>query len=109
VALVESIVKPITELSRVNKSLNYPILPLPGAYFRLFSFMATKSTEIITNDGSNGGRATAIAYRKLSIDGYSSNVFAGKMVQMKEVANFIKTRGFLPPELIETEVAWFYK
>jgi hypothetical protein len=47
--------------------------------------------------------------RKASIDGYSTNVFDGKVEQMGVVAEFIKTRGFLPPELIETEVAWFYK
>lgn len=47
--------------------------------------------------------------RKMSIDGYSSNVFDGKPVQMNQVADFISSKGFLPKELIENEVAWFYK
>lgn len=59
--------------------------------------------------GARAGTGGHGAYRKASLDGYSSNIFPGKGAQMGVVANFIKTRGFLPPELIETEVAWFYK
>lgn len=47
--------------------------------------------------------------RKMSLDGYSSNIFEGKPEQMKQVADFISSKGFLPIELIENEVAWFYK
>ncbi len=47
--------------------------------------------------------------RKMSIDGYSSNVFEGKPAQMTQVAQFIAEKGFLPQDLIEAEVAWFYK
>jgi hypothetical protein len=47
--------------------------------------------------------------RKMSIDGYTSNLFEGKPAQMAQVAAFIAQQGFLPAELIETEVAWFYK
>lgn len=47
--------------------------------------------------------------RKMSIDGYSSNIFEGKPEQMKQVADYISSKGFLPIELIENEVAWFYK
>ena len=47
--------------------------------------------------------------RKMSIDGYSSNIFDGKPEQMTQVANFISSKGFLPFDLIENEVAWFYK
>jgi hypothetical protein len=47
--------------------------------------------------------------RKMSIDGYSSNIFEGKPEQMKQVASFISSKGFLPTELIENEVEWFYK
>lgn len=47
--------------------------------------------------------------RKMSIDGYSSNIFEGKPEQMTQVAGFISSKGFLPNELIENEVAWFYK
>ncbi len=47
--------------------------------------------------------------RRLSIDGYTNNVFEGKPGQMAQVAAFIAQQGFLPAELIEAEVAWFYK
>lgn len=47
--------------------------------------------------------------RKMSIDGYSSNIFDGKPEQMQQVADFISSKGFLPLELIENEVNWFYK
>lgn len=47
--------------------------------------------------------------RKMSIDGYSSNIFDGKPEQMNQVADFISSKGFLPKDLIENEVAWFYK
>lgn len=47
--------------------------------------------------------------RKMSIDGYSSNIFEGKPEQMKQVADYISSKGFLPNELIENEVLWFYK
>lgn len=61
---------------------------------------------------SSGNGATSATYkkdRKMSIDGYTSNVFDGKAGQMAQVAAFIAEKGFLPQELIETEVAWFYK
>lgn len=47
--------------------------------------------------------------KKLSMDGYCSNIFEGKPEQMKQVAEFIIEKGFLPPELIDNEVVWFYK
>ena len=47
--------------------------------------------------------------RKMSIDGYSSNIFEGKPDQMRHVADFISSKGFLPNDLIEKEVEWFYK
>lgn len=42
-------------------------------------------------------------------DDYSANVFEGKAAQMAEVADIIAQLGFLPAELIQNEVAWFYK
>ena len=35
--------------------------------------------------------------------------FLRKTEQMKQVADYISSKGFLPTELIENEVAWFYK
>ncbi|KAI7851013.1 Glutamate/Leucine/Phenylalanine/Valine dehydrogenase-domain-containing protein [Circinella umbellata] len=40
--------------------------------------------------------------------GYSTNVFAGKQDQMVQVCQHIEQTGFMPKDLIENEVAWFY-
>jgi len=42
-------------------------------------------------------------------DGYTENSFEGKMEQMKQVVEYISSKGFLPAELTEAEVAWYYK
>lgn len=42
-------------------------------------------------------------------DGYAVNSFENKPEQMDKVVKYIQERGFLPAELTETEVAWFYK
>jgi hypothetical protein len=40
--------------------------------------------------------------------GYQSNVFPGKQDQMKLVSAYVLEKGFIPKELIENEVSWFY-
>ncbi|KAF8428896.1 Glutamate/Leucine/Phenylalanine/Valine dehydrogenase-domain-containing protein [Terfezia claveryi] len=40
--------------------------------------------------------------------GYVTPVFEGKEKQMEEVMDALEAKGFIPPELIETEVQWFY-
>ena len=45
----------------------------------------------------------------INSDGYSDNQFNQKQEQMNEVVDYIAKKGFLPQDLIETEVAWFYK
>ncbi|KAK0522349.1 NAD-dependent glutamate dehydrogenase [Tilletia horrida] len=40
--------------------------------------------------------------------GYSATVFAGKAEQAKEVAALLKLKGFIPPNLVDAEVNWFY-
>ncbi|CAD6909819.1 unnamed protein product [Tilletia caries] len=40
--------------------------------------------------------------------GYSDTVFAGKAEQAKEVVATLKHKGFIPPDLVEAEVNWFY-
>ncbi|KAI8873321.1 NAD-dependent glutamate dehydrogenase [Ramicandelaber brevisporus] len=39
---------------------------------------------------------------------YSANVFEGKAEQMTSVAAILSQKGFIPQELIETEINWFY-
>jgi glutamate dehydrogenase len=40
--------------------------------------------------------------------GYETNVFAGKNEQMVQVADYLSSSGFLPKELVQNEVSWFY-
>ncbi|KAJ3395003.1 NAD-dependent glutamate dehydrogenase [Entophlyctis sp. JEL0112] len=40
---------------------------------------------------------------------YSSNKFAGKQEQLKQVVAFIDEKGFIPKELVLNEVSWFYE
>lgn len=40
--------------------------------------------------------------------GYSTTVFAGKQQQLLQVCDFVKQKGFIPADLIQNEVAWFY-
>lgn len=42
-------------------------------------------------------------------DGYSINIFYEKAKQMAEVVRLIQSHGFIPAELVQTEVTWFYK
>ncbi|KAL0074663.1 Glutamate/Leucine/Phenylalanine/Valine dehydrogenase-domain-containing protein [Phycomyces blakesleeanus] len=41
--------------------------------------------------------------------GYNANVFPGKKDQMKKVVYHLEQTGFLPKELVENEVRWFYE
>jgi hypothetical protein len=40
--------------------------------------------------------------------GYSSNLFAGKKDQMVQVSKYVAEKGFVPKELVDNEVSWFY-
>ncbi|CAO0796416.1 unnamed protein product [Mucor circinelloides] len=40
--------------------------------------------------------------------GYDANVFAGKKEQMVQVGDYLDKSGFLPKELVQNEVSWFY-
>ncbi|KAI8921769.1 Glutamate/Leucine/Phenylalanine/Valine dehydrogenase-domain-containing protein [Entophlyctis helioformis] len=40
--------------------------------------------------------------------GYASTVFAGKADQMQHVSTYVAERGFIPKELVNNEVSWFY-
>ncbi|KAJ3105920.1 NAD-dependent glutamate dehydrogenase [Phlyctochytrium bullatum] len=42
------------------------------------------------------------------VDGYTDNVFTGKAEQMEKVATYIDEKGFIPKELVNNEVTWFY-
>jgi hypothetical protein len=40
--------------------------------------------------------------------GYTENIFGGKQEQMLKVAQHIAEKGFIPKELVQNEVQWFY-
>jgi hypothetical protein len=40
--------------------------------------------------------------------GYTSSVFLGKAEQMVKVASYVNDKGFVPRELVDNEVSWFY-
>ncbi|KAI9208576.1 Glutamate/Leucine/Phenylalanine/Valine dehydrogenase-domain-containing protein [Polychytrium aggregatum] len=41
-------------------------------------------------------------------DDYNSTVFVGKAEQLKQVCAHIEEKGFIPKELVQNEVTWFY-
>lgn len=55
--------------------------------------------------GSNAGTIHKITG---SESGYAVTVFEGKHDQMLKVCAHIEEKGFIPKELINNEVAWFY-
>jgi glutamate dehydrogenase len=40
--------------------------------------------------------------------GYLNNSFAGKQEQLHKVCEYIASKGFLPADLVNHEVNWFY-
>jgi glutamate dehydrogenase len=40
--------------------------------------------------------------------GYSNTVYAGKNDQMIQVSQYVAEKGFVPKELVDNEVSWFY-
>lgn len=41
--------------------------------------------------------------------GYAINHFEGKQEQLENVCKFVREKGFLPADLVEAEVTWFYQ
>lgn len=52
--------------------------------------------RIIPQEGSGGS-------------GYESAVFEGKEKHMDAVMDAVEEKGFVPPELVESETKWFYQ
>lgn len=40
--------------------------------------------------------------------GYNANVFPGKNEQMVQVCEYLENSGFIPKDLVQNEVGWFY-
>lgn len=41
--------------------------------------------------------------------GYNTNVYAEKNDQMVKVGEYLDKTGFIPKELVQNEVSWFYR
>ncbi len=41
-------------------------------------------------------------------DGYNDTVYAEKDEQLKKVVALVREKGFVPAELVQNEVSWFY-
>jgi glutamate dehydrogenase len=52
---------------------------------------------------------SALSTTFLSCSGYTDPVFEGKADQANQVKTMLKERGFIPPDLAEGEVDWFYQ
>jgi glutamate dehydrogenase len=52
---------------------------------------------------------TGVSHTIAFCSGYNDPVFDGKAEQASQVKTMLKERGFIPPDLAEGEVDWFYK
>jgi len=58
----------------------------------------------------NGSIPTgALPAHQKDLSGYNDNVFSGKQEQTIKVAEYIASKGFIPHDLVQNEVSWFYK
>jgi hypothetical protein len=65
--------------------------------------MASATAEILGVQEGQG-----IPVRRRDSSGYTVNVFEGKQEQMLKVCEHIQETGFIPKELVQNEVTWFY-
>lgn len=55
------------------------------------------------------GHQPSDSLKAAHLSGYAENEFSGKREQMLQVVEEIRGKGFIPVDLVETEVAWFYQ
>ena len=55
------------------------------------------------------GQVSAVVLTLYRRSGYTDPVFEGKAEQASQVKAMLKERGFIPPDLAEGEVDWFYQ
>lgn len=74
-------------------------------------FSARVPPEINLSMSPTHGRSASIFSNNevARSDGYSINIFSDKTKQMTEVVRLIQSHGFIPAELVQAEVKWFYK
>lgn len=71
--------------------------------------MSTELQTTFNNHCTLKENELAIGRGRTLSNGYADNRFDGKLEQMKQVCQKLKGNGFIPQELIENEVTWFYK
>ena len=42
-------------------------------------------------------------------NGYNETVFTGKDEQLQNVVEYVMSKGFIPNDLVQNEVNWFYR
>ncbi|KAL1602264.1 NAD-dependent glutamate dehydrogenase [Nothophoma quercina] len=59
--------------------------------------------------GSGSSTPKVLPQEGTSGSGYVAPTFEGKAQQMEAVMDGVEDKGFIPPELVESEVKWFYE
>lgn len=72
---------------------------------------ASRPTHLSPGSGLSGSGSSTpriIPQEGTSGSGYVAPTFDGKEQQMEAVMDGVEDKGFIPPELVESEVKWFY-
>lgn len=104
----------ISQSTPRNLNIN-TVFPDPCAsFFSTFSFLSL-SLFLIHYHFLTMSTASPLARSALNTTeqddgyGYNANVFPEKESQMVKVISLIEQTGFMPKELVQNEVSWFYK
>ncbi|CEH15411.1 nad-specific glutamate dehydrogenase [Ceraceosorus bombacis] len=74
------------------------------------SSLANVRSALLSVPGSNGSpRPTTPDHVLANTTGYTDTVFEGKRDQAAAVTKLLKDKGFIPPDLVDAEVQWFYQ
>jgi glutamate dehydrogenase len=62
----------------------------------------------VPGTGTHTPRAATPDHILKNTTGYTDTVFEGKTEQAAAVQTLLKGKGFIPPDLVDAEVQWFY-
>lgn len=72
--------------------------------------MASLKNSLLSIPGTGTpSRSSTPDHRVENTSGYIDTVFAGKSEQAAGVQKLLKSKGFIPPDLVDAEVQWFYQ
>lgn len=63
----------------------------------------------VNSSTSRSGSHTPIDHIIANNAGYTDTVFEGKADQAAQVKKLLSNKGFIPPNLVNAEVDWFYQ